>query len=144
MLPLAAIMTVALVVHDGTSLRPTPNERSGQQAILWKGDWLEVRGEKRGYVQVWDHRHERPGYVRSANVRLYPLDESSAEPIRSVIDFLVDEPGAESLGIGYVALYLKVAKPTAIGTAAFDALGRMAERLAKRAAVPGHLEVAES
>jgi hypothetical protein len=58
----------------------------------------------------------------------------------------------ESLGIAYVALYLKTAPAEAIDADLFDALGSMSERLARRASVrgaidptlPAHLEVARS
>ncbi len=60
----------------------------------------------------------------------------------------------EALGIAYVALFLKAAPVEAIGAEVFDALGTMAERLARRASArrskPGdevlaaHLEVAAS
>jgi hypothetical protein len=71
-----------------------------------------------------------------------------------VVAFLADTGGQESLGIGYVALYLKAAPPGANLVPALDALGTMADRLAQRASVrvahagdatlAAELEVAES
>src|SRR5262249_61067075 len=115
---------------------PPPTGTPAGQAQPAPGDWLEVRGELRGRLKVYDHRRERPGYVLPSQVRTYPLDESAAPALHAIVDFLRDQPGSESLGIGYVALYLKVAPAAAIGPDVFDALGTMAERLARRPAAP--------
>jgi hypothetical protein len=144
---LALAVTVAIVTHGPTPLAASTEENAARQATLWRGDWLEVRGERQGRLKVYDYRHERPGYVAPSQVRVYTLNEASAPALRAVIDFLRDEPGAESLGIGYVALYLKVAPAAAIGPEILDALGTMAERLARRASRGGaadELEVAQS
>src|SRR5579859_7961293 len=153
LLPAIAVV-VALVVQDQAPLRSSPHESAPRQTALAPGEWLEVRGEQRGYLQVYDHRLERPGYVRPAHVRRYAVDESSAGPLGALIEYLRDAPGQESLGIGYVALYLRSAPPQAIGAEEFDALGTMAERLAHRASarvaaagdasLPAQIDVAES
>jgi hypothetical protein len=72
----------------------------------------------------------------------------------AVVRFLRDTPGAESLGIAYTAAYIKAAPAEAIGPEAFDALGTMADRLARRGSgklakgddviVAAHLEVVAS
>jgi hypothetical protein len=152
MLPLAVI--VAIVTQDATPLRAAARETAAKQALLGPGDWLEVRGERQGWLSVYDHRHERPGYVRPSQARSYALDQSSARDLASVIDFLRDEPGRESLGIGYVALFLRVAPPAAVDGNVFDALGGFGERLGRRAsskwarpndlALAAELEIAES
>src|SRR4051812_38550063 len=103
MLPLA--VTAAVVVADHVALRASDERSAAQQAVLWKGDWLEVRGGKRGWLKVYDHRHERGGWVIARNVRQVALEESSAPSVRAVIDFLRDTPGQESLGIAYAAIY---------------------------------------
>ncbi len=149
---LALMVVAALVADDNVALRSIPHETAPRQALLGRGDWLEVRGEHAGFVQVYDHRRERPGYVRPWQVRRYDVDPSSAASLRAVIDFLREQPGAESLGIGYVALYLRIAPAQKIDSDLFDALGSMADRLARRAslfhATAGDLatqrEVAES
>jgi len=146
----AEVLVLALVVSDQTPLRAAPRDAAARPAMLSQGDWLEVRGEHLGYLQVYDHRHELPGYVRPAQVRTYPMDESAVPKLTAVIDFLKDTPGSEALGIGYVAATLKAAPASAVGVDLFDALGTMADRLARRASVrqkPGdelaaHLEVA--
>jgi len=130
---LATLFSIALVVSDQASLRAAAQDSASRQATLWQGEWLEVRGEKLGFVQVWDHKRERPGYVREQQVRVYGLDEKAAPQLAAVVDFLKDSPGSEALGIGYAAALLKAAPPQAVGPELFDALGTMADRLAQRA-----------
>jgi hypothetical protein len=131
MLPLA--LTAAVVVGDHVALRAQAERTSPQQAVLWKGDWLEVRGDKRGWVKVWDHRHERGGWVLARNVKAIPLEERSAPAVRAVVEFLRDTPGQESLGIAYAAIYLKVAPKGTIDAPLLISIGAMADRLAHRA-----------
>jgi hypothetical protein len=160
----ALALTVALVVQDQAPLRAAADEHAPRQTTLTAGDWLEVRGERRGYLQVYDHRRERPGFVRPATVRTYALDETTAPrsgdtpdtpgKLSAIVEFLKDTPGQESLGIGYVALYLRATGSRAVGPEVFDALGTMAERLGRRASarvaksadanLASQIEVAES
>lgn len=147
----AAILTVALVVQDQSPLRAAAQDSAPRQATLWQGEWLEVRGERQGFLQVYDHRRERPGYVRQQQVRVYPLDETSAPQLQAVVEFLKDTPGAEALGIGYTAALLRAANSSQVGPELFDAMGTLADRLAKRAstkkndeALAAHLDVAAS
>ncbi|HSZ83991.1 MAG TPA: hypothetical protein VLA14_17025 [Polyangia bacterium] len=150
----ALVLLVAIVAEDPVVLRNAPRDDAPAQATLWRGDWLEVRGETAGFLKVYDHRHERPGYVRPSLVRVHRLDEASAPELGSVVRFLRDAGGAESLGIGYAALFLRAAPAGADATEIFAAIGTMADRLARRAsarktaardsALAGHLEVAAS
>ncbi|HEX6835253.1 MAG TPA: hypothetical protein VF334_01710 [Polyangia bacterium] len=140
---IALVLVAAIVTQDATPLRAAATEKAARQTLLYAGDWLELRGERQGWLQVYDHRHERPGYVRPSQVRTFPVDESSARELAAVIDFIRDQPGAESLGIGLVALYLRAAPAAAVGAEVFDALGGMAQRLARRGPA-GPIEVAES
>lgn len=151
---LAALALVAIVTQDSAALRAAPRESAQQQAVLWQGDSLEVRGEKMDYLQVYDHRRERGGYIRAAQVRTQSLEAKDAPDLLAVVRFLRDTPGAEALGISYAAAYLKAAPAEAIGPEPFDALGTMADRLARRASakrgkaddtvLSAHLEVASS
>ena len=50
----------------------------------------------------------------------------------AVLRFLREAPGSEALGIAYAAAYLKAAPASSIDGEAFEALGAMAERLARR------------
>ncbi len=149
---LATILTIALVVQDQTPLRASPQEAATRQATLWQGEWLEVRGERQGFLQVYDHRRERPGYVRQQQVRVYTLDEASVPRLQAVVEFLRDTSGAEALGIGYTAALLRAAHPSQVGPELFDTMGTLADRLAKRASskrsndetLAAHLDVAAS
>jgi len=143
--------STAIVVQDSTPLRAAAKDSAQQQAVLWQGDALEVRGRRLDYVQVYDHRRERAGFVRAAQVRVLSLQPQDAPELLAVVRFLRDTSGAEALGIGYAAAYLKAAPANAIGAEPFDALGTMADRLARRAstnrnkasdaAIAAHLEV---
>jgi hypothetical protein len=141
-------MVVALVAEDATPLRAAPREGAPVQAQLFKGDWLEVRGEEPGWLKVWDHRRERPGYVRPERVRAYETEATAAPALRAVVAFLRDAPGFESLGIGAAALALRCDPQAEVQAA----IGAMAERLARRASsrqspaavLAAHREVAES
>ena len=61
--PPASVNTLgsAIVVQDQASLRAAPRDGAQQQASLWQGEVLEVRGERLDYLQVWDHKRERGG-----------------------------------------------------------------------------------
>ncbi|MDB4959375.1 MAG: hypothetical protein JWO36_6944 [Myxococcales bacterium] len=151
---LALAVTAAIVVGDGVALRASPDGDAARQSVLYRGDWVEVRGERKGWFKVYDHRHERPGWIAEGRVRTYAVEPASAAQLHAVVEFLRDTPGSESLGIAYAALYLKVADGKEIDGAVFDALGTMATRLAQRGSahdtgrtdttVAAQLEVAES
>ena len=141
-------MVVALVAEDSTPLRAAPRDGAPVQAQLFRGDWLEVRGEEPGFLKVWDHRRERPGYVRPERVRMFDANASAAPALHAVVEFLRDAPGFESLGIGAAALALRCDPRADVQ----PAIGAMAERLARRASfrqnpdpvLAAHREVAES
>ena len=146
------LLTLAIVTQDQASLRAAPRDAAAQQAALWQGDTLEIRGQRLDYFQVYDHRRERSGFVHISQVRQVSGKPQDAPELLSVVRFLKGSAGAESLGIGYVAAYLKAAPVDAIDAEAFDALGTMAERLARRASlkhpkttadvISAHMEVA--
>ena len=127
----------AIVVQDQASLRAAPRDSAQQQSSLWQGEVLEVRGERLDYLQVWDHKRERGGFIRATDVRRVALTEAEAPALLSVLRFVRDTPGAEALGIGLTAAYLQAAPAKAVsgeeGAQAFDALGTLADRLARRA-----------
>lgn len=150
----AAVVLVALVADDPAVLRNAPRDDAPAQATLWRGDWLEVRGETAGFLRVYDHRHERPGYIRPTIVRVHRLEAASTPELAAVVRFLRDANGSESLGIGYAALALRAAPAGADTSEILAAIGTMADRLARRAsatrgdgrnaALTGQIEVAES
>ncbi len=136
MLATLASLTLAVVVQDQTPLRAAPSAAATTHAQLLQGDVLEVRGQRLDHVQVWDHRRERAGYVRAWQLRTLPSNEADAAQAQAVWRFLRDAPGQESLGIAYVAAYLKAAPARSVSAEPFEALGVMAERLAQRASQP--------
>ncbi len=149
-----ATTMLAIVVHDKTALRAEARDSAIQHAVLWAGDTLEVRGERLDYVQVYDHRRERAGFVRASEVRQLSLQPENAAELFAIMGFLRDSVGDESLGIAYAAAYLQAAPAKMIGADAFDALGTLADRLARRASInrsaaqeivlAAHLEVVAS
>jgi hypothetical protein len=147
----AAAMTVlAIIAQDHVALRAAPGMNATAHAQLWQGELVEVRGSHLGQLQVYDHRLERAGYIRESEARVVGTTEADAPQLLAVMRFLRDAPGAESLGIAYAAAYLKAAPAAAITAEPFDALGAMAERLARGAtlrqgkvdAVSAHMDVA--
>ena len=124
---------IAIVTHDEAALRGAPRTSAQQRAVLWRGDSLEIRGERGDYLQVYEHRRERAGFVHASQVRRVSLASADAPELLAVLRFVRDTPGAEALGIAYAAAYLRAAPADAIGAEPFDALGSMAERLARRA-----------
>ena len=125
--------TTAIVAQDQAAMRASPRDAAESQVALALGDALEIRGRTKDYLKVYDHRRERGGYVRVSQVRVLALTSEHAPELLAVARFLRDMPGYESLGIGYVAAYIATAPADAIGADSFDALGTMAERLARRA-----------
>ncbi len=149
-----ALAAIAIVTQDQSALRAAPRDSAAQQAMFWQGDTLEIRGEKGDFLQVYDHRRERGGYVRASQVRVQPLTPEAAPDLLGTVRFLKDMPGTEALGMAYAAAYLRAAPAPAIHSDVFDALSAMSERLANRAtagrpgkageALSAHLEVAAS
>ena len=146
------LASLALVTQDQSALRAAPRDAGPLQAVLWQGDVLEVRGARLDYLQVYDHRRERAGYIRASQVRLTDASAAEAAELLAVVRFLRDTPGAEALGIAYAAAYLKAVPAGALTAEPFDAMGSLAERLARRASakqgkandatLAAHLEVA--
>lgn len=146
---LALAGTLAVVTQDHTGLRAAASDSAAQQAQLWQGDVLEVRGRRLDHLQVWDHRRERGGYVRATQVQPLATTPKQAPQLLALLRFLRDQPGQEALGIAYAAAYLKAVPAAELDAEPFVALGQMAERLARRASRPqagaatsAHLDVA--
>ncbi len=134
---LAVSMGNAIVAQDQVSLRAAPRDSALQQTVLWQGEALEVRGERLDYLQVWDHKRERGGFVKASEVRRIGTTEADAAATLAVLRFVRDTPGSEALGIGLAAAYVEAASPATLsgvqGAQALDALGTLADRLARRA-----------
>ena len=129
----ALAATLAIVVQEHTMLRSAPRSTGTELTALSQGDALEVRGEAAGYLQVYDYRRERGGYLRSDSVRPVELSEASAPDLLAVLRFLRESPGSEALGISYGAAYLEAVPARALTAEPFDAIARMAERLGEQA-----------
>jgi hypothetical protein len=148
----------AIVLVDQAPLRAAPRDSAQQQAQLWSGELLEVRGERLDYLQVYDHKRERGGFIKASQVRRTALAATESAELLAIVRFVRDTAGSEALGIGMTAAYLQAATAEALrgkeGVEAFDALGTMADRLAHRASfgaslskpaqatVAAHLDVA--
>jgi hypothetical protein len=130
---LELLLSMAIVTQDQIPLRAAPNERAARHATLSMGDNLEVRGIKGDYLQVYDHRRERAGYVRATQTGQYELNAAEAPALKAVADFLTNQPGFEAMGIGHAAAFLKAAPAESIDANIFEAVGKMADRLAWRA-----------
>ena len=85
---LAVALVAAVIAGDHVVLRASPSRTAAQQAVLWRGDWLEVRGEQRGWLKVYDHRHERPGWVARPAARVVTLDEAGRGLLKEAMENL--------------------------------------------------------
>ncbi len=124
---------LAIVVADHTPLRSGAQSGATELTTLWQGDVLEIRGERAGYLQVYNYRRERGGYLRSDAVRPLGLTESDAPELLAVLRFLRESRGSEALGISYGAAYLKAVPSAALTAEPLEAIALMAERLADSA-----------
>ncbi len=129
----ALAAALAIVVQDHTSLRSAAQSGATELTTLWQGDVLEVRGERAGYLQVYNYRRERGGYLRSDTVRPLGLGADDAPELLAVLRFLRESRGSEALGISYGAAYLKAVPSAALTAEPLEAIARMAERLADAA-----------
>lgn len=148
---------LAIVAQDQAALRAAPRATAQQLAPLWQGEALEIRAERMDWLQVYDYRRERGGFVRSSQVRRVALEPGEAPALLALVRFLREAAGSEALGIAFAAAYVQAAPAEVLkgpdGVEALDALGAMADRLARRAssdaakgaaarALAAHLEVA--
>src|SRR5215210_7893611 len=84
----------AVIVQDRVALRASPRDSAQQQAVLWQGEAVELRGERLDYVQVYDHKRERGGFVRTSQVRRTALTAAEAPELLSLVRFVRDTPGS--------------------------------------------------
>ena len=74
---LAIAAALAIVVQDHTALRAAAQSGATELTTLSQGDVLEVRGERAGYLQVYNYRRERGGYLRGDAARPLGLSAST-------------------------------------------------------------------
>jgi hypothetical protein len=126
-------------VRDNAALRAAPRDSAREQAALWQGEIVEVRAERLDYLQVYDHRRERGGFVRASQVRRLGSSAEAAPELLALLRFLREAPGAEALGIGLAIAFVQAAPAEVLqgppGAEALDALGGFADRLAQRASL---------
>jgi hypothetical protein len=133
MIMLELALSLAIVTQDQIPLRAEAKEKAARHLTLTQGDMLELRGRRGDYLQVYDHRRERAGFIRATQAGLYELTPAEAPRLRAVAGFLSTQPGSEAMGIGHAAAFLKAAPADAIDAGIFEDIGRMADRLAWRA-----------
>ncbi|WP_416234724.1 hypothetical protein [Paucibacter sp. PLA-PC-4] len=131
---------VALVLQDQVALRGAARESAPAQAQLWRGEALEIRGERLDYYQVYDYRRERGGYVRKTQLMRTGTRPTDAADLLAALSLVRHQPGAEALGLGLAAAYVQAAPAQtlagAAGAQALEAMGSLAERLADRVSTP--------
>jgi hypothetical protein len=127
----------AVVVRDHAALRAAPRDSAREQAALWQGEIVEVRAERLDYLQVYDYRRERGGFVRANQMSRLGGGADAAPELLAVLRFLREAHGAEALGIGLAMAFVQAAPAEMLqgpaGAEALDALGGFADRLAQRA-----------
>ncbi len=133
----ATTARVGVVTRDLVPLRAGPDESEARLSVLWRGDLLELRGQRGDYVRVWSHDRERGGYVRTDQVWALPTGPGAASGLLTLLDYLSDQPGEESLGLSIAAAAIQALPPRDLhgtdGAGVLDAIGRQADRLAARA-----------
>ncbi|MGH8621544.1 MAG: hypothetical protein ACRET3_05330, partial [Burkholderiales bacterium] len=126
----AANLATAIITGDQVALRAAPLGSAQQQAVLWQGEMVEIRSERMDYLQVYEYRRERGGFVHVSQARRIELTEDAAPEMLSIVRFLRDTPGVEALGIGFAMAYVQAAPAEVLrgetGSEALDALGTFA------------------
>lgn len=126
-----------LVISDAVALRAAPRDAAPLLVSLWRGEALQLRGNRGDWLQVWDTQRERGGYVRAAQVMVLPLaGEQAVADLAAQMRLVRLQPGAEALGMGLAAALIERAEPAWLASAAgadmLDGLVTMQERLAAR------------
>lgn len=130
-------LNTAIIMQDQVPMRAAAKDSARQQAVLWAGELVEVRGSKQDYLQVYDYKRERPGYVPADKVRVLTLDKKEAPELLAALRYVSKLSNNESLSIGLAAAWLQAAPAEVINSAegaeVFTILGVQAENLANRA-----------
>ena len=99
---IATAVILVVVTQDQAALRAAPRDNAQQLAVLWQGDSLEICGEKQreaGLPAGVRSSSRRAGHIRAAQVGTISLAAADAPELLSVVRFLRDMTGGESLGI---------------------------------------------
>ncbi len=147
---------VGLVVVDQAALRAAPRDTAPLHLPLWRGEAMQLRGVSGDWVQVWDPRRERGGYLRAAQLMPLPTGPEAVPELAAQLRLLRQWPGAEALGIGLAAALIERASApwlaSPAGAEMLDTLVQLNDRLALRvqtatgtqqAVAAAHAEVAQ-
>ena len=110
----ATTVGLAIITADNVALRASPRDSAQTNATLWQGETVEIRGQKLDYLQVYDYRRERAGYVRVDVARRLSTTPADAPELLTTVRFLRDVGSADALGIGYTVAYLHAATAQAL------------------------------
>lgn len=142
-LALAVTMNTGVIMQDQVAMRAAPKDSARQQAILWSGELVEIRGEKQDYLQIYDYKRERPGYIPASSVKPISLTEGEAPELLSAIRYVSLQPNNEALSVGLVAAWLQAAPAQQVngkeGAEVFSVLGEQAQKLADQASAKRQL-----
>lgn len=120
-----------LVLQDGATLRIAPKEGSPEQARLIRGEALELRGERLDWLQVWDYRRERGGFVRRSQLLPLPSDQPT---LRAQLQLALPQEGQEGLALALASAFVQAAPAAELSSAAgaevLDAIGQLGQRIA--------------
>lgn len=130
-------MNTAIIIQDQVPMLSAPRDDARQQDFLWSGELVEIRGAKKNYLQVYDYKRERPGYIAIDKVKTINLNEQEAPELLSALRYVSKQQGSESLTIGLAAAWLQATPAKLInseqGAEVFNLLGLKAQQLADNA-----------
>lgn len=133
----AASEAVGLVMQPNVSLKSAPKDSARELAVLWQGEWVEVRDKRMDYLEVYDHKRERVGFVKVTHLRQSKFHQSETKEFLTLVRYLRDNRGSNSLGISLASAYLKAASVQEMnseeGAEVLHAIGTFADRIADRA-----------
>lgn len=137
---------IGLVMQPTVSLKSAPKDSARELAVLWQGEWVEVRDRRMDYLEVYDHKRERVGFVKVTHLRQSKFHESETKEFLTLVRYLRDNHGSNSLGISLASAYLKAASVAemnaAEGAEVLQAIGIFADRIAER--VSSHSQMSKS
>lgn len=135
-IPQQKAQPIGLVMQPTVSLKSAPKDSARELAVLWQGEWVEVRDKRMDYLEVYDHKRERVGFVKVTHLRQSKFHESETKEFLTLVRYLRDNHGSNSLGISLASAYLKAASVVemnaAEGAEVLHAIGLFADRIAER------------
>ena len=126
-----------IVIVDEAALRSAPRDSAkAHTASCGKAMPSRFAASSLDYLQVYDHRIERGGFLSAKHVRLLPADAPGADELLAVLRFLRDTPGQEAsrhriCAAAYIRRRIAETLRGPKGAEVLDALGTFADRLAR-------------